>query len=383
MSHGPDPRPLDVVPVRSPSPPRPPRSPLRWVFRVLVAFILVGSLLLNCIALGTLFGLGQGKGGHIIERHYSGKALAHDKVAIINIDGVLMEGMTAFAERQIEKAATDDAVKAVVLHIDSPGGSVTASDLLHHQLLELRDGNPEKKTKAKPIIVSMAGLAASGGYYIAMPGQQIFAEPTTVTGSIGVYAALPNVTALGEKVGFRMEVIRAGEVKDSGSPFKEMTPKERLLWQDMVDRMYLRFLAVVEQGRPQLKGKLQEDIQIDETLPVRDERARQKQVKVTRYRADGGIFLGENALKYGLVDRIGYLEDAVAVAKQAAGLGDDCNIVSYERQATLLGVLLGVQEPAPGPQLELRNLAAAGTPRLWYLAPQSELAGFLAAAGQR
>src|SRR5262249_49498644 len=110
----------------------------------------------------------------------------------------------------------------------------------------------------KSIIVSMGALAASGGYYVAMPGEYIIAEKTTLTGSIGVYAAFPNIKGLADKYGVSMNIIKAGSMKDSGSMFHEMTPQQQRLWQDMVDNAYEQFLAVVEEGRPQLAGQLTE-----------------------------------------------------------------------------------------------------------------------------
>jgi protease IV len=377
-----DPRqqPLDVIPVRHYSYARP--SPFRWLARFFFFLLFVGSIALNFLLLVALLpSLGE-SGIHVDERYHSGKSLAKDKIAIVHIDGVIMEGMTRFAHKELERAASDNAVKAVVLRINSPGGSITASDDLHKRITELRDGNPDKSTQAKPIVVSMGGLAASGGYYVAMPAKTLVAERTTITGSIGVYAALPNITELGNKIGFKMNVIKAGVVKDSGSPFHEMTPKEMEEWQAMVDHSYLQFLQVVEQGRPQLRGKLQEDIVIDQTLPVRTEKSQVKQVKYTRYRADGGIFTAEEAKKYGLIDQIGYLDEAIKEAKRAAGLGEDYKVVTYERPATLFGALMGAEARQTGLNLDAGRLSSGAVPRLWYLAPQSEFAGLLAAAGQ-
>jgi len=317
------------------------------------------------------------------ERFHSGSKLASDKIAIVNIDGVLMEGMIGFARRELERAATDHGVKAVILRVNSPGGTITASDDLHQRILELRDGSTEKKTTGKPVVVSMASVAASGGYYISVPAKTLLAEPTTITASIGVYAALPNVTELGNKVGFSMEVIKAGEVKDSGSPFHAMTPKERQLWQDMVDHSYLRFLQIVEAGRPQLKGKLQETITIDKTVPIRDANAAERKVNYTRYRADGGIFTADEALKYGLIDQIGYLDDAIKAAKQAAAISENYKVISYERPPSLFGNLLGVASDSPDSHFNLGRLSEGAIPRLWYMAPQSEFAGLLAAAGRK
>jgi ClpP class serine protease len=151
----------------------------------------------------------------------------------------------------------------------------------------------------------------------------------------------------------------------------------------MVDHAYLEFLQVVEQGRPSLKGKLQDDILIDEVVKIREGEAREKKVKYTRYRADGGIWVADEAMKYGLIDQIGYLEDAIKVAKQAAGLSDDYRAVNYERPPSFLGAWLGIKTEPPSMQLDVSKLADAATPRLWYLAPQSDLAGILAAAERR
>src|SRR5262249_38882712 len=140
------------------------------------------------------------------EQHVSGKASARDKIAVIQINGIILEGLISFAEKQIEQAARDSDVKAVVVCIVSPGGSITASDHLYRRLKELRDGNSDKGFAGKPLVVSMGSVAASGGYYIAMPAKTVFAEPTTLTGSIGVYVALPNVHELTDKHGIKMEV---------------------------------------------------------------------------------------------------------------------------------------------------------------------------------
>ena len=208
----------------------------------------------------------------------------------------LMEGLTGYALKQIEQAAKDDRVKAVVLRINSPGGTITASDDLHRRLSQLRNGDSAKQHDPKPLVVSMASLAASGGYYIAMPAQLLMAERTTITGSIGVYASFPNVADLAEKYGVRLDVIKAGRVKDSGSAFHKMTPQERQVWQDMVDHAYRQFLGVVGEGRPQIKGHLEAEVLTRiVTIPESGEK-----LKMSRQRADGGIFTSDQALQLGL-----------------------------------------------------------------------------------
>src|SRR5262249_13684265 len=151
------------------------------------------------------------------ETHHSGDKKAADKVAVVSLDGVIFEGLLEQTHKQLDAAAKDKAVKAVVLRINSPGGSVTASEDLHHRITRLLDGDPDKGFPPKPSVASMGSIAASGGYYAAVPAQTIFAEKTTLTASIGVYAAFPNLTGACEKCGFSMNTIKAGEIKDTGS----------------------------------------------------------------------------------------------------------------------------------------------------------------------
>jgi len=309
------------------------------------------------------------------QRHYSGQKSSKDKIAIVTIDGVLMEGMVGFAIKQVEQAAADEHVKAVVLRINSPGGSIGASDDLHRRLCLLRDGNPEKKTSAKLIVVSMGSIAASGGYYIAVTAPTIFAERTTITGSIGVYAAFPNVKKLGDKYGFRMNVIKAGDVKDSGSPFHDMSPEERQVWQDSVDYAYSQFKKVVETGRPSLKGKLEDKVQ--------EKRMKDKEgsdFTYVRRLADGGIFTAEKAKEFGLVDQIGYLEDAISQARTKASLSSDTEAFTYQKPRSLAESLLGVKSNQ-SIALSSDSWASGIIPRLWYLAPQAELSGWISAIG--
>jgi protease IV len=300
-----------------------------------------------------------------------------------------MEGMNQYAQKQLEQAGTDDNVKAVVVRINSPGGTITASDDLHRRIVELRQGNLDKKIQAKHVVVSMGSIAASGGYYIAAPAETIFAERTTVTGSIGVYASFPNVKKLADTYGVRMDIIKQGEVKDSGSPFKDMTAQEQQLWQDMVDHAYAQFLAVVNDGRGKKLKKTLREVLFTREIPDRDpdgnvkkENGAIQMVTYERRLADGGIFTADQAKEYNLVDQIGYLDAAIQEAQRLAGLDANSRIIQYDRPPSLLGGLLGIQAPQPGMQIDPARLADSATPRLWYLAPQSELAGVLATIGR-
>jgi protease-4 len=368
------------------------------VLSVLLLLALTISIVMNVfLLLGKGFGLGEladlGGSSSIQEQFHSGKSSARDKIAIIKMDGVIMEGSNSFVQKEIDQAAADSHVKAVVLRINSPGGTITGSDDLHRRILELKQGkNPQQKGGAKTVIVSMGAVAASGGYYIAMPADYIVAETTTITGSIGVYAAFPNISGLAKEWGIGMNVIKAGAIKDSGSMFKEMTPEEQLVWQVMVDGAYERFTKVVEDGRVEngksrLKVKLQDELVRDIPIknnrgqPVLDEDGKQKTTKYVRQLADGGIWMAQEAKEYGLIDDIGYLQAAIDKAKEKAGLSDSYKVITYERPPSLTSMLLGAQTPQPNGQLDAAKLAAGATPRLWYLAPQSELAGILAAMG--
>jgi protease IV len=321
----------------------------------------------------------------LAEKHYAGNSSASDKVAIIALDGILLEGLLAYAHKQIEQATGDEHVKAVVVRINSPGGTITASDDLYGKFLELRNGNPKKNRAPLPLIVSMGSLAASGGYYVAMPGQTIFAQRTTLTGSIGVYMSFPNVKKLAEEHGVWVNTIKQGQIKDSGSPFADMSEHERQVWQDMIDTAYQRFVQVVEEGRPMLAGgKLLERRTLTpiQAGPAFLKHKGEGAKPYERYLADGGVWTAENALKYHLIDKIGSLDDAVQAAHDAAQLGDNYRAIKYERPSTLADLLgIGVQAPASpsGSVLDPARLEAGFAPRLWYLMPGAELSGLFAA----
>jgi protease-4 len=366
-------------------PPPPSRSPLLGCAFAL-SVVLNGISILVILLLCGLVGFSRKSVTFpLTEKHYSGKSDARDKVAIITLDGILLEGLLSYPHKQIEQAANDDHVKAVVVRINSPGGSITASDDLYRRLVELRDGNPQKGHNPRPLIVSMGALAASGGYYVAMSGRTLFAERTTLTGSIGVYTSFPNVKELANKHGVTLTIIKQGQIKDSGSPFTEMTPHERQVWQDMVDDAYQRFLQVVEEGRPMLAGgKLLEPVTLTpiQAGPAFLRNKAEKPEPYRRYLADGGVWTAENARKYKLIDKIGTLDDAVQAAREAANLGENYQAVKYERPSTFADLLgLGVQSHAlpSGSVLDPARLEASLMPRLWYLAPGAELSGLFAA----
>ena len=343
---------------------------LSFLLNLLLGVVVV----LACM--GFLFS-GRSSGDRLNEKHFLGASGASGKVAIVSLDGAIMEGLLSHFHMQLEHAAEDDKVKAVVLRINSPGGTITASEEIRHKLLELRDGDKDKDRKPRTLVVSMGSIAASGGYYVAMPASRVWAEPATITGSIGVYASLPNVAKFGDKYGITFNTIKAGEIKDIGAMFGTMSDKERLVMQDMVDSAYVRFLDVIEKGRPALtRARMLERFEVKPLLP--DPKAlgdKPKPEPYQRYRADGGVYTADRALELGLIDSVGSLEDAVREAAKLAQL-DEYDAVQYKKPTTLAEMLLGAKAPAP-PRMGLEELPSLLAPRMWYLAPGHEAAARL------
>jgi protease-4 len=257
----------------------------------------------------------------------SGKTWGAPKVAIIEVEGMLMNaksgGMLQPGEnkvsrftQELELAAKDPAVKAVVLRVNSPGGTVTASDIMYEQVLRFK-----ARTK-KPVVAALQDVAASGAYYVSCAADRIVAHPTSVVGSIGVIFNTINVVGTMEKIGVKSEAIKSGPMKDMGSPFKELDPKARDLMQQMVNEYYGRFVGVVTSHR-----KL-----ADRTITT-----------------DGRVFSGEQGVKMGLVDRTGLVEDAVEEAKSLAGVSDAAVIV-YRRSYGYSGSVYASGETIPTPR---------------------------------
>jgi len=235
---------------------------------------------------------------------------AREKILIVDIDGTISSALETglFAREKsvvarvferLERAAADPWVKAVILRLDTPGGEVTASDIVYHEILRF------KERRDVPVVALMMSVAASGGYYIASACDAIVAHPSTLTGSIGVISIFPSVESLMAKVGVRVNVIKSGPAKDSGSPFRDMTEDEKKIFQGIIDEYYEGFLTVVARGR---KGKVSEtDL---------------------RTIADGRVYTAPQALKLGLVDALGYFDDAFGRARDLASL-KSAKLVSY------------------------------------------------------
>lgn len=215
------------------------------------------------------------------------------RLAQVDIKGVIVDSEDII--RQVKKYQEDSSVKGLVLRVDSPGGGVAASQEIYDQLIKF-------KSDGKIIVVSMGAVAASGGYYIACAADSIVANPGTITGSIGVILSYPVADRLMDKIGMRIEVVKSGDLKDVGNYGREVTPEDRKMLQAMIDDTYDQFVSAVAESR---------GMEID----------------VVKQYADGSVFTGRQANKFGLVDRLGTLEDAIAIAGELADLGDDPRVI--------------------------------------------------------
>jgi len=263
--------------------------------------IIVISILIVCSLIGLAL---RSSGNH--------KVAQTEKIAIIYVEGVIVGGRgesNVFTEqggtdqiiKELHEARDDASVKAVVLRINSPGGSAAASQEVGEEIKKLR-------AQGKVVVTSMGDVAASGGYWLAACTDKIYANPTTMTGSIGVYVPYANWEELYKKVGIYQEKIKSGPHKDILSPDRPMTNEERAIIQVMVDDIYSQFVAVVAEGR-------------------------KMDVEQVRKLADGRVFTGNQAKQLGLVDELGNMYDAIDGAQSLAGISGKPVIKEYGKQS--------------------------------------------------
>ena len=280
----------------------------------------------------------------ITESFHSGNeySFAVDKVAIIDISGVILDG-EGYVKNQIDRVLEDDSVQAVVVRVDSPGGTVTGSDYIYHHLEKMRE------ELDIPVVVSMGGMAASGGYYVAMAvGDQersIFAEPTTTTGSIGVIIPHYDISGLMAQYNVKDDSIASHPRKQMLSMTRPIPDEHREILQGYVNESFDRFKDIVKKGRP----KFQKD---DEAL-----------AKL----ATGEIFTANQAKKLGLVDEIGFIEDAIDRAIELAGLDkESTRVVKYDKPPDLFD-LSGLMHSKQQTAFDLASLFDVSAPRAYYL----------------
>jgi len=314
------------------------------LFLSFFVMVIGASFLLNLILLVTTAGLVGDGSPRVQEKYVSHAKTAEDKVVILPIEGIITESEDGFVKRAIDTAMKDDHVKAIVLRVDSPGGTVSGSDYIYHHLRDLVD------SKKIPIVVSMGSIAASGGYYVSMavghaPGT-IFAERTCFTGSIGVIIPHYNVSGFMSEHGLADDSIASHPLKEMLSPTKPMSPEQKKIIQDLVNDSFEQFKKVVRSGRSEYE----------------------KAPKKLDALATGQVYSADQALKIGLVDKLGYLEDAVDRAIELAKLDPSkVKVVRYKQDVGLSSLLLGEQSSKSQP-LDLKAMLEMTTPKAYYLA---------------
>ncbi len=277
---------------------------------------------------------------------------ASEKILMIDVSGVIAEkpgngGSFGVAEdiiarikEELTMAAEDGQIKALLLRINSPGGTVTASDVIHHELTAF------KARRKIPIVAVIMDVGASGGYYVASAAERIVVHPTSVTGSVGVIMMRVNAEGLLQKIGVEAGAIKSGAKKDIGSPFRPMSEEEREIFQTMINGFQARFLEVVTKSRGGLSPE---------------------RLKLI---ADGRVLTGPQAVQAGLADQVGYLDDGIAAAKHLAGVAD-ARVVIYMRPGSYKhNIYSGPSGPSTLEalaNLDVMGLVRGGTPQFLYL----------------
>ena len=307
-------------------------------------------LLLLAVPFLILFGLVVSFAGSLtagsdtlIEKRFEPRRWKGDKkVAILKIEGTIISGQ-GFVKQQIDQIIQDEDVVAVVVRVNSPGGTITGSDYILHHLKQMRK---ERTTGGKPLplVVSMGAIAASGGYYVAMAvedtPQSIYAEPSTWTGSIGVIIPHYDFSGLMKQWDVEEDSITSHRLKGMGSMTRPMTEEEEVILQELVDESFGRFKQIILSGRPDL-----DDAKLEEL-------------------ATGQVFTTTQAMQSGLVDKQGFIDDAIVRAIQLAGLTEeDVSVVQYKKQPSLTELLMVKAQP----RSELELLLELTTPRAYYL----------------
>jgi len=274
-----------------------------------------------------------------------------DKIAVIDVDGVMMnqrrsglfgggENPVSIFVEKLDKACNDKNVKAVVLRLNTPGGSVSASDQMYHALKKF------KQKSHKPVISSMLGVTASGGYYLACGSDGIVAQPSSVTGSIGTIMQTISLKGTMDKLGIKSVAIKSGALKDMASPLKDLKAEEEIVLKEIITQLYEQFLKVVLEGRKGLKEQKLREL------------------------ADGRVYTAKQALENKLIDRIGYPDDAIKWAKKVAHI-EKAKVVIYHRpidyKPNVYGTAMSPVEAGALVNVELPGWLKAQGPQFLYL----------------
>jgi len=265
--------------------------------RILIGLGVIAALLIFFFTL--LFFIGRYSGGKSSRFTFGGK------IAIVEVKGVITQSSGIIEE--LQQYLEDEGVKAIILRIDSPGGGVGPAQEIYREIIKIK--------RKKKVVTSMGSVAASGGYYIACASDLIVANPGTITGSIGVIMQFSNFEELLKKIGIKGVVLKSGEHKDIGSPFREMTPEEKRIMQEVLDNVHQQFIQAVAEGRKLDRSKV---VQI----------------------ADGRIMTGEQAKNLGLVDQMGNLQDTIDITAKLVGIVGKPNVLYPKRRISIWELLM-------------------------------------------
>lgn len=307
------------------------------LFGIILALSVIANLVLFLALIGgiAMFAATQ-KGVYAEEVILAGPRST--KIAVISLQGIIDGEQAKDLSQQLKMAESDKRVKGVIIRVDSPGGTISGSDQIHNAIRKFRDG------AGKPTIAFMEGVAASGGYYTSVACEQIVAEPTTITGSIGVmFGHFVLQQLLEEKLGIQPVIITSGKRKGWPSMFQSFTDEQRQYIQEkLIAPAYKRFVQIVDDGRASLTLSEVEGL------------------------ADGSIYGAQEALEAKLIDKIGYFEDAVELAKSLAGI-ERAQVVQYRKPFSFARFLSYQSSAFGGLKLDRSLLYELGTPQVLYL----------------
>ena len=308
----------------------------RIFWGIVLAFSVMANIALFLMLIGVVALFATGQRGMLTEEVIR-EGPARNKIAMITLQGVIQGQLASDVYQQLKVAGRDRRVKGVIVRVNSPGGTISASDQIYKQIREFRI------KKNIPVVAFMQGVAASGGYYTSVACEKIIAEPTVITGSIGVISwYLVVQKLLEEKLGVLPVTVKSGPKKDWPSSFREPTPEELQYMQDkLITPAYERFVQIVAEGR---KATLDSD--------------------EVRRLADGGIFGAQEALNEKLIDSIGYLDEAIESVKSLAGI-NTAQVVEYRKPFTFADVLSTSKQSLL--KLDRNTLYELGTPQVLYL----------------
>jgi protease-4 len=321
-----------------PAYPQPRRaSGWRILWGVLFGLSVLANVGLFLLLVGTivfLAGAGGGYGATVLR-----KGPHSSRIAVVNIEGIIDESQAEEVYRQFKNAREDDTIKGVIVRVNSPGGTISASDRIYREIVNYR------QEQGLPVVAFMQGMAASGGYYASVACDEIIAEPTAITGSIGVILShFVFQELLENKLGIQPVFLTKGQKKDWPSSFRAPSDEE-LAYIDnrLLEPAYQRFVSVVKEGR-------QKVLTPDEVMKL----------------ADGSIYVGQEAMTVELIDKTGYLDDAIAIVKTRAGI-DKAQVIEYRRPLSFRDVLTAESRKTSLLHIDRTKLFELGTPQVLYL----------------